>query len=428
MVASWKEEEVKNLAKKVKNAKVIGLVGITGIPSKQFAQMRKSLRGRVDLRITKNRLIKRVLKKAETQQLEPYIKGEMGVLTSDSLNPFQLEKLISQSKTSAPAKPGAIAPHDIIIPAGGTPFAAGPVIGELQLAGVRAKIVSGKIVVTTDSKIASAGEPISANAAGVLKRFGIEPFEIGMDLYAALEDGIVYPGEVLRIDEEKTIGDLVLAHQRALNLAFDANLFNSETISVFIQKAHWNALNLALEAEIPTKETIKSLLGKAGLGAQALAAIIPQKESKAEEKKEAPKKEEKPKEKKGTPKEETKPEEKTEEKPTEEKTTEPIKEESTKKGEPEKEPPKKAAENVESPKEEEKGKKEAPEKIEEKAAPKEETPKKPPEEKKEEPAEKLEKPTEEKPTEEPAKDSTPKEKEKKDEEGGAGEGLGALFD
>jgi len=285
MVASWKEEEVKTLGKKIKTSKVVGLVGINGIPSRSFVQMRKSLRGKVDLRVTRNRLIRRALKKGESTDLEPFIKGEMGIILTDSLNPFQLERLLSQSRTAAPAKPGSIAPLDIVIPAGNTPFAAGPIIGELQAAGVKAKIESGKIVVSEDSKIVSAGEAISLEVASVLNRFGIEPFEIGLDLYVAKEEGTVYSSEILKIDEEQTLKNFTLAHQQALNLAFQAEIFTSETVLSFVQKAHWAALNLAIGAEIPTKETIESLLLKAGLEAQALAGIIPKNEKKTGDKK-----------------------------------------------------------------------------------------------------------------------------------------------
>lgn len=274
MVASWKEEEVKRLSGAIKKAKVVGLAGITGIPSRQFQQMRKSLRGKVDVRVTRNRIIRRALKQAGTEDLNQYVTGEMGVLTTDELSPFQLERMLSESRTGAPAKPGQIAPTDIVIPAGDTPFPAGPVIGELQAAGIKARIDKGKIVVSEDSKLVSAGEPISVDVAGVLNRFGIEPFEIGLELFAVREDGIIYPADVLHIDDKETFANFASAHQQALNLAFNATIFTPETTQSFVSQAHWKALSLALAAKIPTKETIESLLAEAGASAATVKALI----------------------------------------------------------------------------------------------------------------------------------------------------------
>ena len=55
MVAPWKIEEVKLLSKKIKESKVIGLVKISGIPSRQFQRIRKNLKD-VSIRVAKTAL------------------------------------------------------------------------------------------------------------------------------------------------------------------------------------------------------------------------------------------------------------------------------------------------------------------------------------------------------------------------------------
>lgn len=274
MVATWKKEEVDALTKKIKESKVVGLVGIRGIPSSSFQQMRKSLTGKIDLRVTRNRLIRRAIEKAKANDLEPYIAGETGIVFSSTLNPFQVEKLFSESRTSAPAKSGSISPIDITIPAGDTGLSAGPVIGELQQAGIKAKIESGKIVVTEDSKVVSKDEPISSELATVLTRLGIEPFEIGFDLHACLEDGVVYPSDVLRIDTDEVLGKFSQANQQALNLAFNAQILNKTTMPVLLSQAYSKARTLAIEAKLVNKETIKLLIAEAGAQAASLNATI----------------------------------------------------------------------------------------------------------------------------------------------------------
>lgn len=275
MVAKWKQGYVKNLAEDISSAKVIGLVNITGIPSKQLQVMRKKLRGKARLTITKNNLIRRALEKAKVKELEPYIDGPTGLVFSD-LDPFRLEMLLSQGKTKAKAKAGNISPMDIVIPAGDTPFPPGPIIGELQQAGIKAKIEGGKIVVTRDSKIVSEGEVITQKLANVLGRLELEPFEIGLTLNAAFDGDLVYSNDVLSINPDETLAKLVNAHTSSINLAHKARIYNGETITSFLSEAFVKASALAFNAEIITKGNIGQFISKANTQAQSLSSRIPQ--------------------------------------------------------------------------------------------------------------------------------------------------------
>lgn len=307
MVATWKIKEVDNLAGKISKSRVVGLVNINGIPSRQFQQIRKGLKETAELKVTRNSILKRTFEKAEVN-LGEYVQGQTGIIFTN-LDPFKLNKLMVATKTTVPAKPGSIANKDIVIPAGDTPFKPGPIIGELQKAGIKAKIEGGRIVVTEDSLVVREGEVISADLANVLGRLGIEPMEICPEISAVYEDGIIYTGDVLRIDEEKTITDLQNAYQQSLNLALNAEVYNSITVNLFLRKAFSDAISLAVNTEVINKESIGFLLSKANMQMQSLASRIPEglgDEMKAsvsaapEEKKEGVKKKEPKKEEKAT--------------------------------------------------------------------------------------------------------------------------------
>lgn len=275
MVATWKIKGVENLAERISKSKVIGLVNISGIPSRQFQQMRKGLKGKAELKVTKNSIMKRAFEKTKLKDLGGHIQGSMGIVFTD-LDPFKLNKLMKSTKTTAPAKSGSIANKDIVVPAGDTPFKPGPIIGELQKVGIKAKIEGGKIVVTEDSPVVREGEIISADLANVLTRLGIEPMEIGLKINAAYEDGIIYTGEILKIDEEKTVADLQSAYQQSLNLALNTGIYNSITINLFLRKAFSDAISLAINTEIINKETIEFMLSKANMQMLSLASKIPE--------------------------------------------------------------------------------------------------------------------------------------------------------
>jgi large subunit ribosomal protein L10 len=275
-VAEWKIEEVKELEKFIDNKRVVGIVDIENLPSRQLQEIRKKLRGKADIKVSKSVLIKLAienLKRADLKKLEEYIDGPTGIIVSDE-DPFLLYKFLKKNRSKALAKAGMIAPSDIIVPAGETDMPAGPVLSELKVAKIDVKLDKGKIVIASDSHVAKKGEVITPQLATALAKLGIMPIEIGLKITAMLDGGVIYKPDVLDIDEEKFMQELVNAYHNALNLAVNACYPTKDSIRIMIQKAHANAKNLAVNADILTKETVGSILAKANNQASALAGVL----------------------------------------------------------------------------------------------------------------------------------------------------------
>ena len=272
MPAQWKIKEVEELKKLIQSYPVVGIVGIRNIPAPQMQEMRTRLRGKVVLRVSKNSLIERALDNG-TKELKNYIEGEVGIIAAN-MNPFKLYKELQKMRMKAPAKGGEIAPEDIIIKKGDTPFKPGPIVGELQKAGIPAAIREGKVVIEKDVTLVKKGERISPELAKVLNRLDIKPIEIGLKVHALFENGIIFTPDVLAVDEEKLIADLQEAARKAFILAVELGYPTKETIEIILQKAYRNAYMLALECNIYTKETIEEFIRKAYLHAKALEGKI----------------------------------------------------------------------------------------------------------------------------------------------------------
>ena len=276
-VAEWKYGEVKELTDLIINSKVVGIIEIGGIPALQMQKMRKGLHGTATIRSAKNNLIHRALDDAEKQvkgisDLKESISGQTAIIATD-MNPFKLSAQIKSTRTMAPAKGGETATHDIEVKAGDTPFKPGPIVGELQKAGIPAAIQEGKVVIRTDKVIVPKGEKIPADVAQMLTRLEIFPIEIGMTLHAIYEDGSIFKPDVLDVDIDQILGRMKQASANAFNLAIEAGWYNELTIKPLLLKAHSNALTLALEQGIITKETIDNLLSKAYANMLALKNI-----------------------------------------------------------------------------------------------------------------------------------------------------------
>ena len=274
MVAPYKKKEVETLVKKIKANKVVGVVSLRSMPSRQLQKIRKKLRGEADIYTSKNSLIRLAFEKVGIKELEKYVEGPISLILTNT-NPFKLERILYENRAKAAAKPGSIAQADIVVPAGDTGLPAGPVIGEVQNAGIKAQIQGGKIVVKEDTVVAKKGEKINEKVAVVLNRLGIQPNEIQLKMTAAIENGIVYPYEVLHIDEGETLAKIANAYRSAINLSVNAGIFNKESMPYMITEAFSKARNLAINAEIVNKDTVGVFMGKAGAAANALKAVLP---------------------------------------------------------------------------------------------------------------------------------------------------------
>src|SRR5512136_3081873 len=253
-VASWKKEAVANLAKRISKSKVVGIIDVHGVPAPAFQTMRTNLRGKADVVMLKNTLLKIALQEAGKQKkgldkLAEAVDGQCAVVTSN-LNPFKLFKQLDSTKTKMPAKGGEVAPDDIEIKAGETPFKPGPVVGELQKAGLPAAIEQGKVVIKKDKVLVKKGDKIPRDAALVLSKLEIYPITVGLNLSAAFEEGMIYHKDVLVVDDVKVMGQVRQAASGAFNLSIFIGFPTTTTIKPMVALAHMRALNLAVNAGI----------------------------------------------------------------------------------------------------------------------------------------------------------------------------------
>ena len=271
--APEKKEIVRKITQFGKQYPIIGIINMENLPASSLLVMKKQLRGKVELVMTRKTLIKKgleSLKLENGENLVTQIKG-MPALMFTKENPFSLYKIIKKSKTPAAAKPGQIAPRDIVLPAGPTPFTPGPVISEFAQLGLKTGVEGGKVAIKQETKVVKEGEPINAKLASMLQRLGVEPMEIGLNMSCVYEKGIIYPKNLLDIDEKEFINKLSGAAQEAINLAIEAGHFTKETITILIGKASREARTLALEAEIITPETAEDALARAYNEANSVA-------------------------------------------------------------------------------------------------------------------------------------------------------------
>jgi len=265
MVSEKKKNLVQELTKKIKESAIVGIVNMENLPARQLQNMRAMLKDKnVVMQMTRKKLITRALEASGKEKIEELInkmKGLPALLFSDT-NPFSLCAIIQKNKSKAPAKAGQVAPSEIMVKAGPTSFAPGPIISEFASVGIKTKVDGGKLTIVSDAIVAKEGDVISAKLAETLKRLDIQPMEIGLDLVAVWENGLIFDAKQLYIDEAEYERDFTQAAQWAFNLAIECAYPTKDTTEFLVQKGFRDAKAVAIETAYLTEETKEELLAR----------------------------------------------------------------------------------------------------------------------------------------------------------------------
>lgn len=242
-----KIKRVAELADTIKNKKTILLASIKNIPASQYQLIVKKLRGKAIVKFPKKSILFRAFDKSgdeAVKKLKEHVKSSTAILFSD-MDSFELAAELLESKTPARAKPGQIAPKDIIVNEGPTDLVPGPAISELGAVGIPIQIEKGKIHIKKTTTIVKEGEKISDEAADIMNKLDMKPFTVGFVPFAVFdkEDGKLYLN--INIDKEKAVEDLKYAFGRALPFAVEIGYVNENTVKFLIGKAgsHEKALS-----------------------------------------------------------------------------------------------------------------------------------------------------------------------------------------
>lgn len=271
----WKIQTVEELKKLISSHPVVAIVGFRNVPAGQMQKIRRDFKGKAEMKVVKNTLLERALDGlgGDYSKLKEFLGDQIAIIATDE-NPFKLYKMVEDTKVPSPLKPNQVSPIDVVIEQGPTPIPPGPMMAELQMAGLPVAIEKGKVVVKATTTVVKAGEVVKPEVARALERLDIKPIKIGLDVKAILDSGMILTPDVLAIDTEKVFEDFQNAYQMALNLAVNAAYVTEETAEILIIKAFNDARNLALNAGIFAKGVIEDLLAKAHSEMLALASNL----------------------------------------------------------------------------------------------------------------------------------------------------------
>lgn len=181
--SEWKNTYFKKLGKYLSDCDRCFIVNVDNVRSKQMQQIRIALRGSADLVLGKNTLMKKVIQQQlfrneNLEKIVPHIKGNVGfVFTKNELS--EIRQKLKENRVEAPAKSGAIAPCDVVIPAQNTGL--GPEkTSFFQALSIPTKISRGAIEILNDVHLIKKDSKVGMSEAALLGMLKIYPFSYGL--------------------------------------------------------------------------------------------------------------------------------------------------------------------------------------------------------------------------------------------------------
>lgn len=271
-----KAKEVEELKNLINGHPVMGIASLHKVRANQIKELAKRFRSIVKMRVAKKLLLKRAISASSRPgigKIADHLTGPSIILLTE-INPFRLRLLLERNKMKVIPKSGDVAQGDIVIRAGNTGLPPGPAISELSGVGIRTKIESGSVWVIRDTVVAEEGALIDPKVASVLSKLKIRALEVGLEMVAAYEDGLVLSSDKLAIDIDEIRGQFEEAHRQAFNLSLNVAHPTKETLNYILVKAYMSASNLAVNSAYPAPEVTQQLIYKAHSNISAIASIL----------------------------------------------------------------------------------------------------------------------------------------------------------
>jgi len=239
-----------------------------------------ALRGHAEVLMGKNTMMRKAIRghlenNPALEKLLPHIVQNIGfVFTNEDLVDIR-DKLLDNKKR-APARPGAIAPLPVVIPAQNTGL--GPEkTSFFQALQIPTKISRGTIEIVNDVQLLKEGDKVGASEATLLNMLNISPFTYGLQVQQVYDQGTVFSPKVLDITDD----DLMVTFQTGLaNVAAVSLAIGYPTVASLphsIVNGFKNLLAIAAATDITFKEaeTLKEYLADPSKFAAAAAAAAP---------------------------------------------------------------------------------------------------------------------------------------------------------
>lgn len=239
------------------------VVEADNVLSGQMHDVRLALRGRAEIIMGKNTLMRKVIKMRLENNETPanealydafcspsgsILVGNVGlVLTNEPVD--DILAILARFKVKANARVGAVAPIEVIVPAGKTGLE--PTQTHFFMAlNIATKIEGGQVTIVKDVVVCRPGEKVGSSEAKLLLKMKIKPFEYGLETKFLYDDGIVYPRSILGLTDSAIGSFAQQAVDDVAALSLATGIQTTPSLSHEVVGAFKDILALALATDV----------------------------------------------------------------------------------------------------------------------------------------------------------------------------------
>jgi len=241
------------------------LVGADNVSSKQMQQIRGSMRGVGVVLMGKNTMMRKAIRghmnnNPDLERLLPHIRGNIGFVFTDG-DLIEVRDRLLDNKVAAPARAGAIAPVDVIVPAQNTGL--GPEkTSFFQALAIPTKISRGTIEIINNVHLLKPGDKVGASESTLLNMLKISPFTYGLEIEQVYDSGTVFAPEVLDITDDDIRKKFLDGVRNVASVCLQIGYPTVASVPHSIVNGFKNLLAVAAETEItfPEAEQMKAYL------------------------------------------------------------------------------------------------------------------------------------------------------------------------
>lgn len=263
--ASWKAGYFVKIVQLLDEFPKCFIVGADNVGSRQMQSIRISLRGTAVVLMGKNTMMRKAIRghleeNSHLEKLLPHIRGNVGfVFTKGDL--VDVRDKLMESKVRAPARAGAIAPLEVVIPAQNTGL--GPEkTSFFQALSIPTKISKGTIEIINDVPILRPGDKVGASEATLLNMLNISPFSYGLQIEQVYDSGSIFSPDILDIKPEDLRAKFQAGVANLAAVSLEIGYPTLASVPHSIANGFRNLLAIAAVTEVEFKEaeTVKEFI------------------------------------------------------------------------------------------------------------------------------------------------------------------------
>lgn len=268
-------------------------VGMDNVRSQQTHDVRRALRGKAELVMGKKTLQAKIVEKrayakdatADEKRFNDQCE-ENSLLTGNTGLIFTNEEVkwvtdvLDKYRVKAPARVGAIAPCEVVVPAGNTGMEPTQT-AFFQALNIATKISKGMVEIVSEKKVLSPGDKVDNSTATLLQKLNISPFYYQVDVMSVYDRGVLFTRDDLKMTDDMVEAMIVEGLSNMSAMSLGAGIPTAATIGPMVLDAFKNLLAVSVATEYEFDEfngkelregAINGTLAGAGAAAEEAAA------------------------------------------------------------------------------------------------------------------------------------------------------------